>query len=141
MATGADGMWRRFTGERMMLIDSLRLAICCYPSFFVQNYSSRIILGSFLLISSYSLVFVQKILGPKFFVRFPINTDRNNNHRLLKSLLFIINQCIMSWWSIFDSHHIIKYPLLIVIHRKNFYVEIFLYGFLLITVLTNGIAY
>ncbi|ABX66552.1 hypothetical protein SPAB_01134 [Salmonella enterica subsp. enterica serovar Paratyphi B str. SPB7] len=31
----------------------------------------------------------------------------------------------MFWWSIFDSHHIIKYPLFIVIHRKNFYVEIF----------------
>ncbi len=31
----------------------------------------------------------------------------------------------MFGWSIFDSHHIIKYLLFIVIHRKNFYVEIF----------------
>ena len=47
----------------------------------------------------------------------------------------------MFGWSIFDSHHIIKYLLFIVIHRKNFYVEIFLYGFLSITMLLNGMTY
>ncbi|EPS8984081.1 hypothetical protein ACVJWH_004547, partial [Shigella boydii] len=52
-----------------------------YPSVFGQNYLPQIILDGFLLISRYSSVFVQKILGPKFFVYFPINTDKNNNHR------------------------------------------------------------
>lgn len=72
-----------------------------------------------------SIVFRTKLFAPNNFGYFPINIDKNNNHRLLNSWLLIINQLVMFEWSIFDSHYIIKYPLFIVIHQKNFYVEIF----------------
>ncbi|HCL5253968.1 TPA: hypothetical protein N2G30_004168 [Salmonella enterica] len=59
------------------------MKISSYPSVLGQNYLPQIIWGGFLLISRYSLVFVQKILGPKFFVRFPFNSDAYERHSLL----------------------------------------------------------
>jgi len=48
----------------------------------------------------------------------------------------------MFGWSIFDSHHIIKISFYSSLStEKNFYVEIFLYGFLSITMLLNGMTY